>query len=119
MVFTPCRAVLIEADGTVTLSGIFNQVTALGSGADLSLHFDIVAILTGGLGESAVEARLIGPDGHPAWSERTSVTFLARHTMEGVQWSVRALVPPGDYELHLVIDDGEASVVLPFVAQRA
>lgn len=119
MVFAPCQRLSIEPDGTVTLTGMFTQVTTAAAEGRASLDFTLVALLIGGLGDVAVRAQLVSPDGNVGWQGSTRVSFAHRRRLHAVQWRLDAAVVPGEYELQLVFDEGSPSVGLPFVVIRA
>lgn len=119
MTFAPCERVSTETDGTITVSGMFNRLTALGPPGPVWIESSVLAILTGGLGEFDISAQLVSPDGEVLARQTATRGFTARDLLVGTQWRLRARTSPGEHELQLLLDGGSPSVALPFVVVRA
>jgi hypothetical protein len=118
MVFAPCQRAEVEPDRTVTLHGMFTRISSPEPTGPISMDFNVVSLLTGGLGNVTVEALLVAPDGAIRWQGSTFVNFVRRQTIHAVQWRLQAIVEPGEFELQLVFDHGSAAVALPIVVGR-
>ncbi len=115
MVLAPCKGATVAQDGTITIEGIFNQLTVDGPGTRLSLDFSVVALLTSSVGSSTANLQLVSPDGLEAWRGTSVLDFQSLHSLVGTAWRVQAVVPAGDYELRLSFDDGVVAATLPFL----
>lgn len=110
IVFVACQDARVEPDGTLTLTGILNQVTPLAGPDEIeSVQFSTIAVWTGGLGAFKQSVELEDPDGTLVFEADKAFSLPRVTSMAPVALLVQAPARAGPYTLRLFLDGVEAS----------